>query len=503
MEFINQYAAWVKANPDAARNMEDIAKMGGMFAPAGLGEVAFAATNVLGLLNDAVLLSIDRPGEGVAVKQSRWLLSILASVDVLLEVIAHSVGGTMLKHNVIILVEAVRAAAKLHVLISSQERIQVGGGTATAALPKRPKKPDTASGEGTAAAAEASPVGALGALWEGLGDTPDNKPTKYWRGNLSGITIPLPDDYVHASTSGTSPGLGAPSIILSTWQERLNVLLQQLQKAGRIIAANPRTPTTTASALLHQLDAAASPAVYPAGATVSADSGALCEDDEATPLRLLGEVAYILRPLLFAILKGLFGGRSWIPLIASLATDAFSARCTVMATSRSAGEAEEFIPRYATEAVKNSAESVQVAVSALLNRVFGDKITLVPSLTPGGTPVKFAFPNPPGQGGDSALQKALASPKAGVGGLLLRFGLWLVQSSPNATGAEAEELRRRRMLWAFYLLRSPLFQTVTAPSADVVISVGSWVPLMGTLLRYSKDILASLNAHHFYTSASS
>eukprot|EP01029_Cantina_marsupialis_P010820 TRINITY_DN244951_c0_g1_i1.p1 TRINITY_DN244951_c0_g1~~TRINITY_DN244951_c0_g1_i1.p1 ORF type:complete len:321 (+),score=60.81 TRINITY_DN244951_c0_g1_i1:95-1057(+) len=64
--------------------------------------------------------------------------------------------------------------------------------------------------------------------------------------------------------------------------------------------------------------------------------------------------------------------------------------------------------------------------------------------------------------------------------------------------AEEEELKRRRKLWAFYLLSSPLFKTVTTPTADGVVKITQFIPIVGTILRYVVDVIHYRSVYHFH-----
>eukprot|EP00968_Pinguiococcus_pyrenoidosus_P024764 scaffold5039_cov255-Pinguiococcus_pyrenoidosus.AAC.2 len=68
---------------------------------------------------------------------------------------------------------------------------------------------------------------------------------------------------------------------------------------------------------------------------------------------------------------------------------------------------------------------------------------------------------------------------------------------------QKEELRRRKMQWLLYLLRSPLFQLICEPVAKTTDKVLGRAPLIGSLSNYAMQLLMHIQSHHFYTSGSS
>ncbi|GLD95213.1 hypothetical protein PINS_up003855 [Pythium insidiosum] len=67
----------------------------------------------------------------------------------------------------------------------------------------------------------------------------------------------------------------------------------------------------------------------------------------------------------------------------------------------------------------------------------------------------------------------------------------------------AEELASRKMALLLYLLRDPVYASVTKPVTEAVCGVTDYVPLLGRLVRLvSTGILDYYHNFHFYTSAS-
>lgn len=65
------------------------------------------------------------------------------------------------------------------------------------------------------------------------------------------------------------------------------------------------------------------------------------------------------------------------------------------------------------------------------------------------------------------------------------------------------ELERRKWLLAWYLLRSPLFETGVRPLLQTALRIFGSTPLLGGLFRYITNLPEYLHRHHFYTAGSS
>lgn len=64
------------------------------------------------------------------------------------------------------------------------------------------------------------------------------------------------------------------------------------------------------------------------------------------------------------------------------------------------------------------------------------------------------------------------------------------------------ELRRRKMTFFLYLLRSPLFDRSTLPAVALLMRWTSGVPLVRSIPRYLKEVLCYMNKTYFYHSNS-
>lgn len=86
--------------------------------------------------------------------------------------------------------------------------------------------------------------------------------------------------------------------------------------------------------------------------------------------------------------------------------------------------------------------------------------------------------------------------------LLLPVGSSTVPVLPYLDEEQAAELRRRKMQWFLYLMRSPAFELLTEPVSRGAAGVFEGVPLLGNLAGYALNMLLYVQRHHFYTSAS-
>lgn len=155
---------------------------------------------------------------------------------------------------------------------------------------------------------------------------------------------------------------------------------------------------------------------------------------------MVGEVMNILRPLVYSHACTLSGLRSWRPWLISLGMDALAYACTV--------------------------------------RAGGGGIALLLPLAGHG---------------DRDRVRVMGSGVASVEA---------VPVLPYLTDAQAAELRRRKMLWLLYLMRSPAFEMLTEPVSRSAAGVFEGVPLFSSLTTYALNMLLYVQRHHFYTSAS-
>ena len=75
-------------------------------------------------------------------------------------------------------------------------------------------------------------------------------------------------------------------------------------------------------------------------------------------------------------------------------------------------------------------------------------------------------------------------------------------SMPYLDDEQAAELRRRKLMWFLYLMRSPAFQLLLEPLSRGAASFFDGVPLLSNMVAYALNMLLYLQRHHFYISAS-
>jgi len=73
------------------------------------------------------------------------------------------------------------------------------------------------------------------------------------------------------------------------------------------------------------------------------------------------------------------------------------------------------------------------------------------------------------------------------------------RGEPNFSSGEKAEMVRRRAFLLYYLLRSPVFDNLTLPTARMVGRGVGWVPLLGSLYGKAVDIAEDVNDHFAYT----
>ncbi|KAL3680984.1 hypothetical protein R1sor_023940 [Riccia sorocarpa] len=79
----------------------------------------------------------------------------------------------------------------------------------------------------------------------------------------------------------------------------------------------------------------------------------------------------------------------------------------------------------------------------------------------------------------------------------------VAQASLGSLSArERQELRRRQLLWALYVMRNPFFDSYTRRPLEKVESLLSPVPLFGTLAGKAVELLYAVQGFYSYTAAS-
>jgi len=67
---------------------------------------------------------------------------------------------------------------------------------------------------------------------------------------------------------------------------------------------------------------------------------------------------------------------------------------------------------------------------------------------------------------------------------------------------ERVELKRRRGLWVFYLLRSPCFENFVLPPLERLRRGLEPIPIAGSVYGQSLEIMRAIQAYYFYTACS-
>ncbi|CAM9753005.1 unnamed protein product [Discosporangium mesarthrocarpum] len=167
---------------------------------------------------------------------------------------------------------------------------------------------------------------------------------------------------------------------------------------------------------------------------------------------LMGEVVHILRPVVYSHFCSHFGERSWNPWLISLGMDTLAYACTSRAGS---GRFALLLP---LPAVGRQWQGPLAAV--------GDHRAQSSGWSSGGD----------SQGNVPVL--------------------------PYLNAEQQAELRRRKLQWLLYLMRSPAFDLLASPVAHGVAGVFEGVPLFGGAASYALNMLVYVQRHHFYMSAS-
>ena len=214
-------------------------------------------------------------------------------------------------------------------------------------------------------------------------------------------------------------------------------------------------------------------------------------------IALLGELLHILRPLVAAVGMRVQGGAGgWAPLLLSAAMDAASWQ----------------LSEYAAQ--EGGAADTRPCAPSLLDAITGrgafKHITLrsgAAAAAAGGAAAGDATDTSSSNG---AVSKAFDS---GLAALALRLVWWASSAAMGASAAagagrclcpeEEEELSRRKRMWALYLLRSPVFQRGTMPAAERVAGAAGYVPVLGWVVQFAVGMLGYYNRVHFYNSGSS
>ena len=469
---VARYQAWLKQNPQSGRHIEEALQLISLLLPSPssggggggggdtdgdggvLAELGAGLASVVSLVNDVLLRPEAFAPTGAASASAsaiRACLSVAASTDLLIEIIARRVGGNSARWNTIVVLEALRTVGRLLLLAERPDTFLVCGGQLVATPPPT------------------------------LHTAPP-PPTEWWRGSLTGLSIPCEVGELHPFSA-----TGGPTAPAATAAANVSRLVALLRRGMREPQCAPVVETAAAS--IGTTRASEYPSLPP-GCDAPGSSCTL----DAAPLHAWGEVLHILQPLAFAALRRWRGARSWMPIVTSALLDAASARCTHVAGLRRVGERARFLP---TQVASLSGMRDALAdIAACLRTPTG------PSHSP-ATCASGTFPPPPAAASEAAMLRALdgggrGSSGGALLGSILRLGLLLFSPPPGVSAVDAAEIARRRALWAYYLLRSPLFYVVLRPASGRAVELTSRVPLLSVVVAYAADVVRFAGAHHYY-----
>eukprot|EP00793_Prasinoderma_coloniale_P000110 PRCOL_00005618-RA len=177
--------------------------------------------------------------------------------------------------------------------------------------------------------------------------------------------------------------------------------------------------------------------------------------------RLAGEVLYITRPVLYALMLRRYGRTAWMPWLSSLGIDLASdalrvrSRQQIEALLRAVGHAGEDGSSASSAGAGEGEDKLAAAVKAL-------------TLADMDTATK------------AALVRALGHPQ--------------LQEERAETG-------RRRALLLYYLARSPIFNILAKRPLEAVGRSAEGVPLLGTIVSFLVEIAVGSQYYYFYTSS--
>ena len=197
----------------------------------------------------------------------------------------------------------------------------------------------------------------------------------------------------------------------------------------------------------------------------------------------LGETLHIMRPVVYAMCRWRMGSKKWTPLLISAMMDFLSASCVDVAASVHAhaqGKIKDDNSKNSKNSKtssnnsNNSNNSNPTITAAIAQAILGRQMW--------------------------GLMGPLFGTKAMPSGFLERHDAAMMQLYSFEDRAE---FSRRRSMWLYYLLRDPLFDSLTRPSFAKVAGVLSYIPLVGGLAEYAMFSLEYYQKKHFWFAASS
>lgn len=342
----------------------------------------------------------DKPAAHVE-QACRLLLRLLQAVDVPLEQLARVAMGDGAALNLATAIELLRAALRIAAHLSAGSRYELDNGLPQPAAAK-------------AADADSAAPGA------------DDMATQWWVGARSGLRVPV--------TAGVVPLAGPPASDYGTASPALE-------------------PASIASSTPHD-----SPAGFSEhGAARKPASAGPADDDVVAIVRLIGELAHILRPAVYMLCIRRWGRSAWQTAVVPMA-------CEALAQGTSAWAA------HATGAGRTPG-----AIS-LWQAVFAQGVFAAGQIRPSHVPA--AGPFAPVLGPVRNVQARIAA----LGTRLAAYAALSVtggkDQNSGLSAKEQTELARRRMALLWLCIRAPVWDAAFSPACAALDSSVRGVPGM-------------------------
>lgn len=462
---MNTYVNFVRNHSLLVRPVEGLLRTVTFFLPSrfhenGNGEItteaALAASNVLTLVNDLILL---RPGTNTAALLPQaedrigLVLMLISHTEVLLEKVSIRLGDGA-EHLVVLCLEALKALLRLKLLHLQQQqggagtKLLLDGGRVIPSFDNPPLSPlpsttttmaDASTAWGPASEALAADAeeddeeeALLRGVVRGNGREGDGSRQEWKRGRRTGRKF-----LYYASADGNE-----------VVEEGKNTSDDDDDSASSPTSSSSSSSSSASSSTssVPNLGAFTAAAKYEVGPGLAVRS---MEEEEAVVakararLLLTGEVLHILRPLLFAHLRWLVARRR-----------RRAQGPVAVAASVSSGRGRSTIP---------------------------GPLSAFPSAAPEWLPLLL-----PG------LMDAVSH----------QCTMSAIDRNATLKRSYQDELQRRKNLWLLYLLRTPVFEGLTQPVAGALDRSLGRVPLVGGLTNYGFQALLYVQRHFTLTSGS-
>jgi hypothetical protein len=487
----DEYAAWIRADAGGrrAKRIEEMIGTLTLIVPSLVGSagdlLSEAMTAASGLLNlhHTVLLRGDPtaalttsppldvlPLSPQMERSARWGLSVLACVDVVVELSALKAGGSVLRWKVVSLLEAARAVLKIALVFQQRAKRRLGDRSQPRHLVNggRVLFPPSPGEEGDAADTEQS------AALEGAWQRAKMEAQSALRGTSRGLSTMdiLPTVSAASSLAVSKATAGAdPSVFWRGSRSGLRLLVP---------SDVPLPPAGSEASARHSLDEA------------------------SENLRLAAELLHAMRPAVYAwgrsATGGLDGARaSWIPWASSLAIDLTSNGLVWAAESVASG--------FPSGVVGSASAPGSAYPPGDARGSAGEGLLSLPSssLADSLSRAAHSFWEPPrvassGAGGLSPSPPPLGGPAS----LIRELFLWVFGGGGSRlstlSAQEATEMRKRQLALLLYLVRDPWWSLVTKPLIDRLFGPIESIPLLGSLIAYARSIAEYYQGLHSHIS---